>query len=150
MITNYNFEKTIKKNGNNYYLEIIIPNNINNFVYKIYGDNGFIQHGKYTFYKNVKTINIFTIIIDNIQNLFFNIIIKNDKEYFDFINMKNFLVYKNIKMDIKREVNNNELLDKMIEEYRENNDNKNFGSILINENSSENSSDDEEEIDTDI
>ena len=143
MITNYDFEKNIKKNGNNQYLEIIIPNNLNNFIYKIYGDNGFIQHGKYSSYKNIKTVNIFTIIIDKLQTIFITIIIKNEKEYFDFINMKNYIINKNIKLDIKREINNNELIDKMIEEYKEN------SSLLINENSSEDNSDEEELNDED-
>jgi len=145
MITNYDFEKNIKKNGNNYYLEIIIPNNLNNFIYKIYGDNGFIQHGKYSSYKNIKTINIFTIIIDKLQTIFITIIKKNEKEYFDFINMEKYIINKNIKLDIKREINNNDLIDKMIEEYKENK------SLLINENSSEDNSDedDEEELNED-
>lgn len=144
MIINYDFEKTIKKNGNNYFLEIVIPNNLNNFVYKIYGDNGYIQHGKYTCYKNIKSINLFTITIDKLQTIFITIIIKNEKEYFDFINMENYFINKNIKMDIKREFSNNDLLDKMIGEYKENNITYKQNSI-INEDSSENSSDEDED-----
>ena len=144
MITNFEFEKNIKKNGNDYFLEINIPNNINNFIYKIYGDQGFIQHGKFTCYKNIKTFNVFTIIIDKIQTIFFTLIIKNEKEYYDFINMKNYFINKNIKMDIKREVNNNELLDKMIEEYKENNTINKYTNILINEEDSVSSSEDED------
>lgn len=139
MIENYNFEKNIKKNGNNYFLEIILPNNFNNFIYKIYGDNGFIQHGKYTSYKNIKTINLITIIIDKLQNIFLSFIVKNKKEYFDFINMKNCYINKNIKMDIKREVNNNDLLDKMMKEIKENNS-------IESEDSSEEEEDEEEEV----
>jgi len=148
MIINYDFEKTIKKNGDNYFLEIVIPNNLNNFVYKIYGDNGYIQHGKYTCYKNIKSINLFTITIDKLQTIFITIIIKNEKEYFDFINMENYFINKNIKMDIKREFSNNDLLDKMIEDYKENNITYKQNSLIINEDSSENSSDedDEEEV----
>jgi hypothetical protein len=144
MITNFDFEKNIKKIGNDYFLEINIPNNINNFIYKIYGDQGFIQHGKITCYKNIKSINVFTIIIDKIQTIFFTLIIKNEKEYYDFINMKNYFINKNIKMDIKREVNNNELLDRMIEEYKENNTVNKYTNLLINEESSVSSSEEEE------
>ena len=47
-------------------------------------------------------------------------------------------------MDIKREINNNELLDKMIEEYKENNTINKYSNILINEESSVSSSEEED------
>lgn len=121
MIENYKFEKNIKKIDKDYFLEIILPGNFNNFVYKIYGDKGFIQQGKFTAYKIIKSNNIITIIINKLQYIFINISIKNKKEYFDFINMKNYYISKNIKMNIKRNDENNILIDKMIEQFKENN-----------------------------
>ena len=44
MISNYNFEKKIKKYELYYILEIIFPADINNYSYKIYGDKNFIHN----------------------------------------------------------------------------------------------------------
>lgn len=109
MISKYNFEKKIKKINNIYNLEIVIPNILNNFNYKIYGSNGFFQNGKFTSYKNIHTDNILVFSVDKIQIIFINIIINNKIEYFDFLDMfkktinSNFT--KNIKINIKRKSN---------------------------------------------
>lgn len=109
MISKYNFEKKIKKINNIFNLEIVIPNILNNFNYKIYGSNGFFQNGKFTSYKNIHTDNILVFLVDKIQIIFINIIINNKIEYFDFLDMfkktinSNFT--KNIKINIKRKSN---------------------------------------------
>jgi hypothetical protein len=106
MIVNYNFDKNIKKNGLNFFLEINIPKKINNFVYKIYGNSGFFQYGKYSSYKNNNQNNILVFNIEKIQIIFLSIIIyKKNIEYFDFISMENIINKNNIKnitIDIKK------------------------------------------------
>jgi hypothetical protein len=108
MIQSYTFNKKIRKNGNHFQLEIVLPNNFNNIEYKIYGDEGFFHHGLYKSIKNVSLDNILIIIMNKIQNLFINIkSINDDLEYFDFFNYNNNdSLKKNIKIDIKRKVNN--------------------------------------------
>ena len=109
MISKYNFEKKIKKINNIFNLEIVIPNILNNFNYKIYGSNGFFQNGKFTSYKNIHTDNILVFLVDKIQIIFINIIINNKIEYFDFLDMFkktiNSNYTKNIKINIKRKSN---------------------------------------------
>jgi hypothetical protein len=104
MIQNYNFNKNIRKIDNNYALEILLPNDFSIIKYKIYGSDNFYHHGTYTISKNIKTNNILIIIIDKLQNLFINILINETIEYFDFYNM-----YKNINIDIKKVIKNNDI-----------------------------------------
>jgi hypothetical protein len=128
MIVNYNFNKNIKKNGLNFFLEINIPKKINNFIYKIYGNYGFFQYGKYSSYKNNDQNNILVFNIDKIQTIFISIqIYKKNIEYFDFISMGNILNNNNIKnitIDIKKKYSeenfvefksNNELVNNFID-----------------------------------
>ena len=102
MIYYYDFTKNVKENNNIYIIELVIPHSFDNFVYKVYGDDGFVQNGRFTFYKNISVDNIVVISVNKIQNLFFNIKLKNNIEYFDFINMSNMLINKNIKLNIKK------------------------------------------------
>ena len=118
MISNYNFEKKIKKINNIYNLEIVIPNILNNFNYKIYGSNGFFQNGKFTSYKNIHTDNILVFLVDKIQIIFINIIINNKIEYFDFLDMIKKTIKctftKNIKINIKRKSNKKKNMDEIL------------------------------------
>jgi hypothetical protein len=115
MIEYYNFDKNIKKSGSNYIIEINIPNKFNNFYYKIFGNKGFYQYGKYIINKNNNTDNIFIITLDEIQIICFSIILnksnKNDEEYFDFYNLYDILndeKKKNIEINIiKKNIDNN-------------------------------------------
>ena len=118
MISNYNFEKKIKKINNLYNLEIVLPNILNNFNYKIYGNNGFFQNGKFTTYKNINTDNTLVFSIDKIQIIFINIKINNKIEYFDFLDMSkkinNYNLTKNIKINIKRKSNEEIKIDEKL------------------------------------
>lgn len=126
MISHYNFSKSIKENNNIYFLELVIPHSFSNFSYKIYGDDGFVQNGKYTFYKNVNIDNIIVISINKIQQLFLNIKLLNNIEYFDFINMSSMLINKNIKINIKKIIETEkELGDNDEEDDDEDDDNDN-------------------------
>ena len=105
MINSYNFKKKFINNSNTYYLEIIFPDSFNNFIYKIYGDKGFIQHGKHNLYNNILKKNSLIIEIDKLQLIFISIIFSDKKnELFDFINLYNLLDIKkkNIKINIER------------------------------------------------
>ena len=132
MIQNYTFNKKIKKNGANFQLELILPNNFNNIEYKIYGEEGFIHYGIYTSVKNISLDNVLIIIINKLQNLFINIKSVNEEtEYFDFLNIYNNVEHlkKNIKMDIKRKISElddqtNMFLDNIISDKNENLNNK--------------------------
>jgi len=118
MISKYNFEKKIKKINNIYNLEIVIPNILNNFNYKLYGSNGFFQNGKFTSYKNIHTDNILVFLVDKIQIIFINIIINNKIEYFDFLDMFKKTIKctftKNIKINIKRKSNEKKNMDEIL------------------------------------
>ena len=118
----YNFSKSIKENNNIYFLELVIPHSFNNFSYKIYGDDGFVQNGKYTFYKNINIDNIIVISINKIQQLFLNIKLVDNIEYFDFINMSSMLINKNIKINIKKIIEPEEELDEDDEDDDEEDD----------------------------
>ena len=128
MIQNYTFNKKIKKNGINFQLEVILPNNFNNIEYKIYGEEGFVHYGIYTSIKNISLDNVLIIIINKLQNLFINIkSVNEDTEYFDFLNIYNNVDHlkKNIKMDIKRKISGlddqtNIFLDNIISDKNEN------------------------------
>jgi len=88
MIQNYTFNKKIKKNGTNFQIELILPNNFNNIEYKIYGEEGFVHYGIYTSIKNISLDNVLIIIINKLQNLFINIkSVNENNEYFDFFNI---------------------------------------------------------------
>ena len=90
MIEYYNFDKNIKKCGNNYVIELNIPNKFNNFYYKIFGNKGFYQYGKYIVNKNNNNDNIFSITLDEIQTICISVIItksNKEEEYFDFYNL---------------------------------------------------------------
>ncbi len=170
MIQNYTFNKKIKKTGDYFQLEIILPNNFNNIEYKIYGDEGFVHYGLYKSIKNVSLDNILIIIINKIQNLFINIkTINDDIEYFDFLNNydNNDTLKKNIKMDIKRKVNiiddqTNTYLDNIINDEKDvlekdtNNSKKSISShdlfnyfVKKNNESSDDEDDDDDEEDED-
>jgi len=104
MIKSYTFKKKIINNCDTYYLEIIFPDSFNDFTYKIYGDKGFIQHGKHNLYNNILKKNVLIIEIDKLQLIFISILF-NDKnnELFDFINLHDLLnIKKNIKIDIQK------------------------------------------------
>ena len=145
MIQNYTFNKKIKKNGANFQLELTLPNNFNNIEYKIYGEEGFVHYGIYTSIKNILLDNVLIIIINKLQNLFINILINETIEYFDFYNM-----YKNINIDIKKVIKNNDICL-----YSEEEKNNILSEDLFNyfkKNSTENvesSSDEDEEDDED-
>jgi hypothetical protein len=132
MIQNYTFNKKIKKNGPNFQLELILPNNFNNIEYKIYGEEGFVHYGIYTSVKNIVLDNVLIIIINKLQNLFINIKSVNEEtEYFDFLNIYNNVdnLKKNIKIDIKRKISGlddqtNIFLDNIISDKNENLNNK--------------------------
>lgn len=107
-MNNYNFEKRIYKNGMNYCLEISLPNNFNNFFYKVYGNNGFYNYGKYSSFKNTDSNNTLLININKIQYLFISLIItKKNIEYYDFVDMNDIVnnidSLRNIKMKIERD-----------------------------------------------
>jgi hypothetical protein len=111
-MNNYNFEKRLYKNGINYCLELDLPNNFNNFFYKIYGNDGFYTYGKYSCYKNNNSNNTLLVNINNLQILFVSIILnKKNTEYYDFIDMtlliKNIDEIKNIKLKIERNIEKN-------------------------------------------
>ena len=123
MILNYNFEKKIKIHDGYYLLELKISHTIPNFYYKIYGNSGFIQHGRYSCNKNICLDNILIFTIDKLQNIFINIKYGECNEYFDFLNMDEILnglkSKQNIKLDIKRKIDNvpdqsNIILDNVI------------------------------------
>jgi Ran GTPase-activating protein (RanGAP) involved in mRNA processing and transport len=120
MINNYNFDKKIIKDGNNYILEITIPSIYNNFFYKIYGSDGFYNYGKYSSFTNLVFNHKLTINIDKIQNIFINIVLKkNNNEYYDFVNMNEITekdYEKNIKMNIKKKYNDNNTIDEIKED----------------------------------
>ena len=108
-MNNYNFEKKIYKNGTNYCLELELPNNFNNFFYKIYGNDGFYTYGKYSCYKNNDSNNSLLLNINTLQILCISIILnKKNTEYYDFINMSDFIKnvddIKNIKLKIERNI----------------------------------------------
>ena len=142
MIQNYNFNKKIKKNGTNFQLEIVLPNNFNNIEYKIYGEEGFVHYGIYTSVKNISLDNILIIIINKLQNLFINIKSVNEEtEYFDFLNIYNNVdnLKKNIKIDIKRKISGmddqtNIFLDNIISDKNEKDILNNEDDILIKKN----------------
>ena len=107
-MNNYNFEKRIYKNGITYCLEISLPNNFNNFFYKVYGNDGFYNYGKFSSYKNNETNNTLVINVNKVQYLFVSFILtKKNKEYYDFIDMNNMVnnvdLFKNIKLKVERE-----------------------------------------------
>jgi len=115
MLYNYHFNKKLKKNINSYSLEITIPNIYNNFHYKIYGNKGYYNYGKYSSINNTNLNNILTINIDKEQIIFINILQKED-EYYDFLNMKDEIkkkYKKNIKMNIQKKYNNTIFLNKI-------------------------------------
>ena len=110
-MNNYNFEKYIYKKNNDYYLEFNLPINFKSFIYKIYGNEGYFNFGKFTSYKNNGN-NTFIISINSPQLIFIVLSLnKGESEYFDFINMKNELeknlshIKRNIKINIKRKEN---------------------------------------------
>lgn len=110
-MNNYNFEKYIYKKNNDYYLEFNLPINFKSFIYKIYGNEGYFNFGKYTSYKNSGN-NTFIISISSPQLIFIVLTLnKGESEYFDFIDMKNELdenssdIKRNIKINIKRKEN---------------------------------------------
>ena len=110
-ITNFYFEKKIKKIKNQYYIELYLPLMLNNISYKIYGDKNFIFTGKLKLYNENNINNILIIPINKVQNIFILIINDNNNknEYYDFINMKNYLnecfFKKNIKLNITKKIN---------------------------------------------
>ena len=104
MINSYNLKKKIINIYDTYYLEIIFPNDFNNFTYKIYGNKGFIQHGKHNLFDNILKKNVLIVEIDKLQLIFISIIFNdNNNEIFDFIDLNNLIhIKKNIKIDIKK------------------------------------------------
>ena len=140
MINNYNFDKKIIKDGNNYILEITIPSIYNNFFYKIYGSDGFYNYGKYSSFTNLVFNHKLTINIDKIQIVFINIVLKkNNNEYYDFVNMNEITekdYEKNIKMNIKKKYNDN-----TIDEIKEDSDDEDSDN---DEDSDEDSEDDKD------
>jgi hypothetical protein len=101
-MNNYNFEKYIYKKENNYYLELNLPNNFSSFIYKIYGNEGYYNFGKFKYYKNSGN-NVFIININNPQTIFITFTLENEqKEYFDFINMIDEI--ENNPIEIKRNI----------------------------------------------
>jgi hypothetical protein len=112
MINNYIFKKNITKRDLNYFLELNIPSIFDNFLYKIYGSNGFYNYGKYSSNKNIDSNNYLLIEIDKVQILFISIIFK-ETEYYDFLNMFDSFderlhdnsYKKNIKINIERKNN---------------------------------------------
>jgi hypothetical protein len=108
MINNYIFKKNISKKEVNYFLELNIPSIFNNFTYKICGDKGFYNYGNFSSNKNIDSNNNLLIEINRIQILFISITF-NEKEYYDFLDMNNFLkddsCKKNITINIERKTN---------------------------------------------
>ena len=133
MINSYTFKKRIINNCDTYYLEIIFPDSFNDFIYKIYGDKGFIQHGKHNLYNNILKKNVLIIEIDKLQLIFISIIFSNkNDELFDFVNLHDLLdVKKNIKINIKKI----------------NSDNNIFNNLKIHEEDSDKEDSDEEDSD---
>ena len=86
MINNYTFKKNITKRDLNYFLELNIPSIFNNFLYKICGNKGFYNYGKYSSNNSINSNNNLLIEIDKVQILVISITFKG-KEYFDFLNM---------------------------------------------------------------
>jgi len=110
-MNNYNFEKYIYKRGIDYYIELNLPQNFKSFIYKIYGNDGYYNFGKFTSYKNSGN-NTFIINVDKPQTIFILLTLyKDTHEFFDFINMVNELkdnlidIKKNIKLNIMRKDN---------------------------------------------
>jgi len=110
-ITNFCFEKKIKKIKNQFYIEIYLPLILNNISYKIYGNKNFIFTGKLKLYNENNINNILIIPINKIQNIFILITDNNKNEYFDFFNMNDYLdecvFKKNIKLTITKKNNDN-------------------------------------------
>ena len=107
MISKLNLKKNLKKIKDIYYIELEIPNLLNDINYKIYGSNGFIHYGILNSYSSLNYNNIIVIPIDKIQNICITIKLNSDKkniEYFDFFDMNNLLNIsnKNIKIDVTR------------------------------------------------
>ena len=148
-MNNYNFEKRIYKNGINYCIEISLPNDFNSFFYKIYGNEGFYNYGKYSSYKNNDVNNTLLININKVQLLFISLIeSKKNKEYYDFVDMNNHLenpdLLKNIKIKIERQEDNFQVIENIIDD---------ISSSSSEEDSDSSSSDDElsdEEIDLNV
>lgn len=145
-MNNYNFDKYIYKRGIDYYIELNLPQNFKSFIYKIYGNEGYYNFGKFTSYKNSGK-NIFIINVDKPQIIFILLTLNKDTyEFFDFINMVNELeensvdIKKNIKLNITRKDNiEKEDIDNIM-----NNDDKDS-----DEESDDLSSEDESETDSD-
>ena len=119
-IIKYNFEKNLNKNSDIYSLEIYLPLEFQKFSYKIYGDKGLIELGSLQIYRNHKLNNILTIPVNIIQTIFITICYTSnsiEKEYFDFVDLKELLegknfLKKNITLNIiKQENKTNEEID---------------------------------------
>jgi len=162
MINNYIFDKKLIKNNNGYCLELIIPYKYNNFFYKIYGSEGFYSYGRYSSFNSINTENLnhkLIINIDNLQNIFINIILKENKtEYYDFLNMNKELIdnyEKNIKMNIKKIYNNdnNIFLDNLLQNNqinkKDNEEEKDSDEDDEKDSDEDDDSDDEEDKDSD-
>jgi hypothetical protein len=107
MISKLNLKKNLKKIKDIYYIELEIPNLLNDINYKIYGSNGFIHYGILNSYSSLNYNNIIVIPVDKIQNICITIKLNSDKkniEYFDFFDMNNLvnISNKNIKIDVTR------------------------------------------------
>jgi hypothetical protein len=149
-MNNYNFDKYIYKRGVDYYIELNLPQNFKSFIYKIYGDEGYYNFGKFTSYKNSGN-NTFIISIDKPQMIFIVLTLNKDTyEFFDFINMVSELdensidIKKNIKLNIKRKDNiEKEDIDNLInnEESDEDSDEEDSDEDSNEESESDNESD---------
>jgi hypothetical protein len=107
MISKLNLKKNLKKIKDIYYIQIELPNLLNDINYKIYGSNGFINYGILNSYNSLNFNNILIIPIDEIQNICISIKLNSDKkniEYFDFFDMNTLLNIsnKNIKINVTR------------------------------------------------
>jgi len=148
-MNNYNFEKYIFKKNKEYYLELNLPNNFTSFIYKIYGNEGYYNCGKFKSYINNGN-NRFIINIGIPQIIFITLTLNNEGEYFDFINMKNEInnnlveIKQNIKLNIIRKENIN--LDKLLKKNINTNLLSNIESDEESDDSSESSSDDSSNI----
>jgi hypothetical protein len=118
-ILNKNFEKSISKKDNIYFLEIKLSSkNINDFIYKykIYGEKEFINSGIIEINKNKNISHIIIVQFEELEKIFFNVTILNNKnekkEYYEFIDLfelsNSINLKKNINICIKKKIKNDE------------------------------------------
>jgi hypothetical protein len=144
---NYELTKKIIKNGKKYDIQINIPNKFNDIVYHIYGSLNFHEYGKFKISKNNNLDNILTFEINEVQIIFISIYLKKEnKTIYDFIDMKNFISInnykKNIKIYIKKKINNDYILDEINKLETESN-------LLLKLNEEDSDEEDSDEEDSD-